>query len=92
MRFEVLTAVSFMIAIFLDVIMCHLGDRYQRFGGTYRFHLQGRRTVPSRRKGVLGLGPWAWVKETKQEGSGFLQNVDTHLPVYTVSHPTRLIL
>jgi hypothetical protein len=41
-RFEVFTAVTIKNAIFWDVAPC-TSCVNQRFGGTYRLHLQGRR-------------------------------------------------
>jgi hypothetical protein len=41
-RFEVFTAVTMKNAIFLDVVPCRSCVN-QRFEGTYRFHLQGRK-------------------------------------------------
>jgi hypothetical protein len=41
MRFEVLTAVKMSMLLFWIVTPCGLVGRYQGFGGTYCFHLQG---------------------------------------------------
>jgi hypothetical protein len=40
MRFEVLTAVRMSVLAFWVAVPCRLEDRYQRFEGTYCFHLQ----------------------------------------------------
>jgi hypothetical protein len=41
--FEVLTAVIMKSTIFCDITLCSPLNDNQRFGGTYRLHLQGRR-------------------------------------------------
>jgi hypothetical protein len=43
-RFEVFTAVTMKKAVFWDVAPCRYGVN-RRFGGTYPFHLQGRREI-----------------------------------------------
>jgi hypothetical protein len=42
MIFEVLKAVIRKIVILWDATQCSLLDRYQRFGGTFSFHMQDK--------------------------------------------------
>jgi hypothetical protein len=39
-RYEILTKATVKITVILEVTLCSLVDRYQRFGGTYCFHLR----------------------------------------------------
>jgi hypothetical protein len=46
--FEVFTAVVMKSIIFWDMMPCSPLSCNQRFGGTYRLHLQGRRIISAR--------------------------------------------
>jgi hypothetical protein len=80
--FEVSTAVVIKGIIFWDMTPCSPLSYNQRFGGTYRLHLQDRRNRFSKTSKQAGGKP--------EDGDDmFLRNVGCNSTDYTASYPRR---
>jgi hypothetical protein len=76
------------ITVFWDVVLCNLEEIYQRLGGTYCLHLQGKRVGSShptedqyaRFGALMAVKAMITLLHSEVRSSKFILNIDNFLP------------